>query len=74
MEIKNEDRLYRIKWYWNIIIHGLFMHGLRNRFASIGIDIMPYYFVQEGVASFNPPEIRGSNMGYLHILEKMKLN
>ncbi len=64
MEIKKEDKFYRIKWFWNIISHGLFMHGLRNRFASIGIDFMPYYFVQEGVTAFNPPEIRGKSTDY----------
>ena len=64
MEKRKEDKFYRLKWFWNIISHGLLMHGLRNRFASIGIDFMPYYFVQEGVVSFNAPEIKGDNLGY----------
>ena len=37
---------YRIKWMSNIIKHGLFLHGVRNNLAKIGLDFMPYYGVK----------------------------
>ena len=64
MEIKKEDKFYRVKWFWNIVKNGLFLLGVRNRLARIGIDIMPYYWVKEGAVMQNPPEIRGDNTGF----------
>ncbi len=64
MELGREDKFYKIKWFWNIIRHGLFLHGVRNQMAKIGIDIMPYYWVQEATESIIPPKIRGDASGY----------
>ena len=58
METKENNITYRIKWFWRIVKHGLFLHGLRNRLARIGIDIMPYYWVQEETNPMVPPKIR----------------
>ncbi len=64
MELKNKNRFYKIFWMWNILRNGLFLHGLRNRLARIGLDFMPYYWVQEGVGEFEAPKIRGEALGY----------
>ena len=58
METKENNITYRIKWFWRIIRHGLFFHGLKNRLARIGIDIVPYYWVQEETEPVTPPKIR----------------
>ncbi|MDO5970477.1 GNAT family N-acetyltransferase [Flavivirga aquimarina] len=64
MEVGNTKRFYRIHWLWNILRYGLFMQGLRNRFAKIGIDVMPYYWTLEGAEEFEPPKIKGDDSGF----------
>ena len=58
---QNQEKFYRIKWLYAIIRYGLFWHGVRNRMARIGIDLMPYYWVMEGSKKMSPPEIRDEN-------------
>ncbi len=38
--------------------------GLQNRLAAIGIDIMPYYWVQEGFEPCEVPAIKGEISDY----------
>lgn len=61
MEGDKKGMSYRIKWMSNIIKHGLFWHGVRNNLAKLGLDFMPYYWVQEATSPINPPEIRGED-------------
>lgn len=51
----------RRKRFANIIKNGLFLYGLRNRLALIGLDFEPYYWELEGGSLGNPPEIRGNS-------------
>lgn len=48
----------------NIIKHGLFWHGIRNNLARIGLDFMPYYWVQEATSPIKPPVIRGDDKDF----------
>ncbi|GGW64414.1 acetyltransferase (GNAT) family protein [Winogradskyella epiphytica] len=64
MEGDKKGISYRIKWFSNIIQHGLFWHGVRNNLAKIGFDFMPYYWVKEATSPFEPPQIRGSNKNF----------
>ncbi|MFD2727377.1 GNAT family N-acetyltransferase [Hyunsoonleella rubra] len=64
MEKGNTTRFYRLNWMWNILRHGLFLKGVNNRIARIGLDFMPYYWVLEGQEEFDPPQIRGDATGF----------
>ena len=64
MEVIKKTKISRIKWFWNIVRHGLFLHGLTNRLAQIGIEIDPYYWVQEGISGYDSPEIKGNPLEY----------
>ena len=55
---------YRIEWLSNIIKHGLFWHGVRNNLAKIGLDFMPYYWVEEYTSPLTPPQIRGEDKNF----------
>lgn len=64
MNSKKTREITPLKRYWNIISNGLFLFGLRNRLAKIGIDINPYYWVQEEVTACLEPEIKGDPSEY----------
>lgn len=64
MEVKEGNKFYKIQWLWNILSNGLFLFGLKNRLARIGLDITPFYLVQEGVTEYEAPEIRGDSSTY----------
>jgi len=64
MELGKETKFYKIKWFWNIIKNGLFFHGVRNQMAKFGIDIMPYYWVQEATEHIKSIEIKGGSDNY----------
>lgn len=63
MEV-NKGRFYRIKWLWNILKNGLFLFGVRNRLARIGLDFDPFYWVLEGASDCEPPIIKGDPTEY----------
>ncbi|NNJ88256.1 MAG: hypothetical protein HKP53_02550 [Eudoraea sp.] len=73
MEVTKKSKTSRVKWLWNIVRHGLILHGITNRLEKIGIDIDPYYWVQEGISGYSPPEIRGDtsefSIKYLNLEE-----
>ena len=68
MEGNKQGLSYKFKWISNIIKHGLFWHGVRNNMAKIGIDFMPYYYVQEAITPLNEPKLRDDKLQF-EILE-----
>lgn len=44
--------------------HGMIMQSIRNKLITIGIDISPYYWYQEGVNTTKIPEIPGTVTDY----------
>ena len=63
MEANKKGVFYKIKWICTIINNGLFWHGVRNRFAKIGLDFMPYFW-ELGSPNIEPPKIRGEDSEY----------
>ncbi|MDO5981722.1 GNAT family N-acetyltransferase [Flavivirga spongiicola] len=76
MGIKEAQTISSTRRYWSIIRNGLFLFGLRNRLARIGLDIKPYYWVEEEVEACDEPIINGDaseyKVRYLN-LEEIKL-
>lgn len=64
MDIVESRKISTPKRFWNVISNGLFFHGLRNRLARIGINIIPYYWVQEEVQQCEVPQIKGDVSEY----------
>ncbi len=64
MDIVESKKISTSKRFWNVIRNGLFFHGLRNRLARIGINIMPYYWVKEEVHNCEEPKIKGNVADY----------
>jgi len=58
MKIEKNKKISKIDRYWGIIRNGLFLFGLRNQLAKIGIDITPYYWVQEETEPCSEPIIK----------------
>lgn len=50
--------------YWTIVRNGLFLFGLRNRLALIGIDINPYYWVEEEFERCEVPIVKDDTSKY----------
>ena len=66
---------YRVKWLSNIIKHGLFWHGVRNNLAKIGLDFMPYYWVEEATSPITPPLIGGQDGNFkISIFDETEIN
>ncbi|MGB5318223.1 hypothetical protein [Eudoraea sp.] len=63
MEVNN-SRFYKLKWFWNILSNGLFLFGVRNRLARMGLDFDPYYWVLEGNMDYEAPKIKGDDKDY----------
>ena len=63
--------------YWGIIKNGLFLFGLRNRLAGIGLDFGPYYWVLEDAEPCEIPKIKGDDsnftLRYLNLEEMMQV-
>lgn len=60
MEVNN-NKFYKIQWFSNIIKNGLLFYGIRNRFAKIGLDFDPFYWVLEASSPCQQPEIKDEN-------------
>ncbi|NND52624.1 MAG: hypothetical protein HKN54_09455 [Flavobacteriaceae bacterium] len=56
---------YSFKLFWQLLKHGLFLQALRYGLAKIGIDIMPYYWVQEEVIPTDEPKIKDDNEQFI---------
>lgn len=59
MHLKESEKISTIKRVRQVIKNGMFLFGLKNRLARIGIEIMPYYWVQEEVEDCAQPQIKG---------------
>lgn len=64
MEVASNKKFYKWYWFWNIIKHGMFFQGVRNRLGQAGIDIMPYYWTLEGTENITSPEVKGGNSDF----------
>ncbi|ALM06801.1 hypothetical protein SB49_02525 [Sediminicola sp. YIK13] len=64
MDIVESKKISTSRRFWNVIKNGLFFHGLRNRLERIGINIMPYYWVEEEVLKCEEPQIKGNVADY----------
>lgn len=53
-----------LKRFLNIFKNGLLLFGIRNRLALLGIDIRPYYWVQEETKKCTEPIIKGNSNEY----------
>lgn len=61
---------YSFKVISDVIKNGLFLQGVRHAFAKIGIDIMPYYWVEEEVISTESPKLRTDQLFTFKTLSK----
>jgi hypothetical protein len=65
---------YSLKVISDVIKNGLFLQGVRHAVAKIGIDIMPYYWVQEEVTSTEAPKLRTEQSFTFSVLKKIDLS
>jgi len=64
METIKVESISILKRFANIVKNGLLLFGIRNRLALIGIDIRPYYWVQEEAEKCKEPLIKGKLNDY----------
>ncbi|MGK0307810.1 MAG: hypothetical protein ACI8RP_000766 [Urechidicola sp.] len=62
MEGNKKGVISRFKLIYTLTRHGLFLHGVRNNLAKIGIDIMPYYWFKGTKELFKPQTIKGEQL------------
>ncbi|MEZ4802420.1 MAG: hypothetical protein R2797_06570 [Gelidibacter sp.] len=55
---------YSVSQVWSLIRHGLLLQGLRHAVAKIGIDIMPYYWVQEEATVSEKPVLKSTDQHF----------
>lgn len=48
----------------NVLNNGLLIYGIRNRLARIGVDISPYYWVEEEYEPCEKPVIKGNSENF----------
>lgn len=73
VKVKKSNKASGLKRYIEIIRNGLFLFGLFNRLAKIGIDIVPYYWVQEEAAPCQEPTIKDDAVYTVRFLNKKEL-
>jgi hypothetical protein len=75
---KTGNQISIFRKYLNIIKNGLLLFGIRNKLAQIGLDIRPYYWVQEEIFPCEEPIIKGDvfrcNVKFLNIEEIEELS
>lgn len=59
--VKKAKKPSVFKRYTDIIRNGLFLFGIRNRLDRMGININPYYWVQEEFVKCELPELRNDH-------------
>lgn len=64
MTIAKDARISKLRWLWNKVRYGLFLQVFRNVLSRIGLEIRPYYWVQEALAEMHPPEIKKNEADY----------
>jgi hypothetical protein len=65
MAIKKGKDISNSKKIWNVLRYGLFFLVVRNKLAQIGLNIKPYYWVQEEVEKCKEPAIKGDPSKYI---------
>jgi hypothetical protein len=65
MNLKKKKSPYTAKLILQLIKNGLFLQGLRYAFAKVGLDIMPYYWVQEEVNATEKPLIKSNSEEFI---------
>lgn len=76
VQIKEARKISTVQRYWNVIRNGLFWFGFINRLKRLGIEIKPYYWVQEEVQKCEEPKIKGDILEFTFrelSLDEMKL-
>jgi len=68
MGLNKKKSSYNLRVLWNLIKHGLFLQGIRHAFAKIGINIMPYYWVQEEISLSLKPVIKDDMQNYEFVI------
>lgn len=63
MEKGKNGLVSKLKWFYTLTKNGLFIHGVRNNLAKIGLDFMPYYW-EIGSTDIEPPKIRDEESQY----------
>lgn len=63
MERGKKGIVSKLKWIYTLTKNGLFLHGIRNNLAKIGLDFMPYYW-EFGSTDIEPPKIRDDESKY----------
>lgn len=78
MKTKESAKISTLKKYYKIIKNGLFLFGLRNRLAKIGLDFRPYYWLEEEFLPCEVPQIKGDitkyKLRYLSLDEAKLIN
>ncbi|MFB9056386.1 hypothetical protein ACFFU9_06470 [Mariniflexile ostreae] len=65
MDKEKHKSISKLQRYKGVIKNGLFLFGIRNRLAKAGLDIEPYYWVQEEVVPCKLPEVKGGASGFV---------
>ncbi|MFC1645667.1 GNAT family N-acetyltransferase [Candidatus Omnitrophota bacterium] len=50
--------IFNLSRVWNKVRHGLALQEIRNCLGRIGLDIIPYYWVQEGLDDSAMPKVK----------------
>jgi GNAT superfamily N-acetyltransferase len=75
MEKSKNGILNRLKCIATYIKYGLFLHGVRNNLAKIGLDFMPYYYCKSLSSKVNPDQIKTPDLDLkLSIFGKTEIN
>ena len=62
MEVDNKGIKNRVKSILTIIKHGMFWHGVRNNFARLGLDVMPYHWSKTTIQSVEAPTHKANDL------------
>ena len=60
----NSKKISAFKRMTDKVKYGLVLQSLRNQLVKVGIEITPYYWLQEGINPVQVPEISGSFSEY----------
>ncbi|WP_297693914.1 hypothetical protein, partial [uncultured Eudoraea sp.] len=64
MSINKQQKLTGLKLAKHRIKNGLILYSIRNLLTRIGLDIYPYYWMQEGLYKIDKPPIKGEFNDY----------
>jgi len=65
--VSNPDKKSEVPVFKKVVRkfrHGLVLQSIRNQLARIGLEILPYYWVQEGMNITETPKIKGMVSDY----------